>query len=753
MKRINLPLWTGAAICLIIVIFMALPDLFAAKSPYTVQIMRSWIEDGKLEFDRAPFPPSADSVLGTDDHGRDIWSLIVHGTRLTIFLGLFIVLGRFIIALPLALAAGFGNSLSKSIIKQFGILFSAIPALLISIIVLKQDLFAGMDKIQSIVAFVIVLSFVGWAKLGILLMERTENILRQPYIRSEIAIGKRRFHIAMENVIPHLASELVVLFFMEIARALSILMQLGIFGVFVGALRIIRSTDEGVISVFNTSFEPEWASMLGTAGNVIYSAPWMLLFPALAFFISVLGFNLLGEGLRTNLQNTDSGFIPALRRILRFDLRSLWRTATTAAKVRVVVLTAALLAMVFLPSVLQAGRYEFEADAARAGLDERVLIGTEAASRTAGLIRDRMQHLGIEPLKDDGYFFDYEIWPASIPVAHEFAVHSEQGDLAPRIGTDFSFVSLGSFSRNGQLYDATRHDMLNIDNYEVFSNRFVLMDKAYYSDASIQHIVDELGTNSPVKGILLIARNGESLTNSIGDANDSYFVLLVSRPFAGKLLEARSPVLSISATIEELGSTGRNVAGIFPGRDPALSDEAIFIGLGYNYADPGGGEALLFNLELMERICTDFENRRSFIFAFLDGTLKEEHHGIHSIMDHFPYNSSDIEVYLDLTGVRSGTYDAIVYSSVQAPITRYYAWSFGRLLEQQLNRSGAPLRGLMAVNRGGEYYFPDSAADNVMFWGNGIATIVVGTEPGTRGAYGLGELGGILLKAIDMNNY
>ena len=90
--------------------------------------------------------------------------------------------------------------------------------------------------------------------------------------------------------------ETIVLFFMEIARVLAMMMQLGIFSVFVGNLRIIKDT-EGGVSYYDFSFEPEWASMLSTSRNAISVAPWAIIFPALAFFVSVLGFNLFGEGL------------------------------------------------------------------------------------------------------------------------------------------------------------------------------------------------------------------------------------------------------------------------------------------------------------------------------------------------------------------------------------------------------------------------------------------------------------------------
>ncbi len=250
----------------------------------------------------APYPPSKSFPLGSDELGRDILSFIVYGTRLTVLLGILIALGRFVIALPLALNAGAGHKGSLTIIKQFSIVFSAIPALLISIIILKLDYFTGLDKYRSMVAFVTVLSLVGWPRLAMLLCQRAQNIHSQTFIKGAIAMGKKPRQIAIENVIPHLAPEMIVLFFMEIARALSMLMQLGIFAVFIGNLKIIKDADFGNMTYYNVSFEPEWASMLGASKNYITTAPWAVLYPALAFFITVLGLNLFGEGLRGIMQ-------------------------------------------------------------------------------------------------------------------------------------------------------------------------------------------------------------------------------------------------------------------------------------------------------------------------------------------------------------------------------------------------------------------------------------------------------------------
>ena len=186
------------------------------------------------------------------------FSYIVYGTRLTILLGVLIALGRFVIAIPLAVSAGFGRKIPRALIKIFNIVFSAIPAVLISLIILKMGFFVRLDKTNSALSFILVLSIVGWPKVSRLIMERVEEINGQSFIKSEVAIGKKRLRIALENVLPHLAPEIIVLQLIEIARSLTMIMTLGIFNVFVGNLRYVEDPQWGALNLANVSFNPQW---------------------------------------------------------------------------------------------------------------------------------------------------------------------------------------------------------------------------------------------------------------------------------------------------------------------------------------------------------------------------------------------------------------------------------------------------------------------------------------------------------------
>ncbi|MCT4563044.1 MAG: ABC transporter permease subunit [Maledivibacter sp.] len=765
MKKFNLPLILGGIIIFLVIVVMVFPSFFTKVNPYGIQQIKTWTEEvGKFKLQAAPFPPSRDAILGTDELGRDTLSLIIYGTKLTISLGLLVVIGRFLIALPIGMTAGFGSLISKAVINQFNVIFSAIPALLISLIVLKLDFFVNLDKHQSIVAFVIVLSFVGWAKLGLIIMERVQEILAKPFIKDEIAIGKSRFKIAIENVIPHLAAEIVVIFFMEIARALTLIMQLGIFGVFVGNLRIIEDTEGGKILAKNISFEPEWASMLGTARNQIRSAPWNVFSPACAFFISVLGFNLFGEGLRGYLQKKDSKFIPTLRRILSFDfkvLKSPFQSDGGKRSINYKVITVFLVILIAATGIFyaKANKYEFCLNNSTynftSSLENQVVIGSDEAEKVALDIAMKMKEIGLEPLYDEGFIKEYKTVDIYVPTweSFEMKVGNEKRKLI--LGKDYSLIGFGDIDRAGKIYDATRDDMFNIKDYNRFSDKFVLINTRFYTEDAVKYFANNILEKSSAKGVLCIAKEKQELPTSLGHDIYGGIVAVITKDMGKVLIDNKDVNLNISVKSNKLNSVGRNVLGILRGEDQRVGEEAIIVGLGYNYTDKELGEKRLqFDLELMKRLSQDNINRnRSIIFAFWDGTIKDEYDGIRDYVENPIYPVKKSTVYIDLSKLNSYKYDYLNYSTAQAPLTRYFGWSLGHQLEKNCEEKEIEIKEYGVKN----YYqtkLQGSLVDNLMFLERGIATIIIRTtDEDNEGRFDLEDIGRILIRTINENNY
>ncbi len=751
MRKLNLPLILGSVFLVFLVIVILFPDAFATQSPYTIQHIRFSHVDGELDIERAPFAPDKHYLLGSDHLGRDIYSYIVYGTGLTITMGVLIALSQFALAVPMALISGFGNKIFKRFIEKSNVLFSAIPALLIALILLNLDYFKGLEKFESMLAFVVVLTAVNWARLGVLVLERVESIIMMPFIRGEVAIGKSKLKIATENVIPHLAPELMVLFFMEIARSLSFLMQLGIFAVFIGNLGLINDPAAGVPINLDISYEPEWSSMLSTSRTLLTTAPWAVVFPALAFFVSVLGFNLFGEGLRTEMQKKDSHSVQVFRKLFSLDIRFLWRLVKTS-KLRYYI--APLVILVLGMGILNHQDYQI-GFAEGSSLPATSFVGTPEAREVADFIAEEVAENGISPIDESGYLYSYDIGPASLILDQTMTLKTKESIIAFEANVDFTFTRTDAYKGSGLIYDARKMDLFTMASTEMFDHHFVLIDQQYYSDQAIDTFIDSIAKLSSANGILLVARQDEKIGNTtvVSSIRADFPVVEISREVADTLSEASSAHLSMEINLVPLESQGQNVIGIVPGIDPYIGDEAMVVGFGYNYMTSDGKEVLKFNLNMMKKISMLEGNKRTVIFVFFDGTLTEDQHGVYSFSNDYPYSSQKTQVFLDLTEIKSNHFDSVTYSSDQAPVTRQFSWSLGRHLEKQLDQKKFLIEPMKSVFIEGSYLFMETPNDNAMFWNRGIPSIILKTQLGDRGLHDLEKLGQSIIKSINDNNY
>ncbi len=757
MKK-NAPLFLGGLILLGILILIVFPDWFTPHNPYGTQGVKSWLENGKFVLSTPPFAPGPGSPLGTDDQGRDVLSLIIYGTKLTMFISVLVVLGRYFVAIPLGLLAGFGSYVAKTMLSQFSVIFSAIPALIFSIILLKMDFFLALDKQHSILAFVLVLTFVGWAKLATIVMERVKDVLNKPFITAESAIGKSKLKIALENVLPHLAPELVVLFFMEIAGALNMLMQLGVFGVFVGNLRFIADTQGGVITFLNLSFEPEWSSMLSTSRNFIFSAPWMVLFPALAFFISILGFNLFGEGLREILQKRDSRFSVYFRRLVTLDKSQFayFKQLKTRAKVTLVLLVMMLVVGGLVVNRTQANSPHFDYQSTAVDLPDStkgVVIGTPEASEVAGYIAQSLKDAGFKPLEGESLVRDYPTEGIYRESTSKIAYFDQSGLVTTLMaGKDYSFGSFGNISLSGSVYDARRSDLFSIS-LETLTDRFILVDSTLYSPSAISTLTQKILTESQAKGVLIALAPGESLPTSLG--SEVYpGVKVWLTPASADLVTGQNLTLALQS--QKLDKPGKNIIGVLPGIDRNAGDEAIVIGIGYNFLPEDqelGRQRIQFGLELAKKLASETHNRQ-LIMCFWDGTLSDTFHGAKVFAANPVLSSQAIQLYLDLTQISSPQGEFVYFNSEQAPLTRPFAFSFGHQLENNLRAQNLEIRTYAKIRRTEDVLYYGASPEETMFYRGGIATVLVGLgQDQQAGSMSLNDLGNVLWDTIRKNSY
>jgi peptide/nickel transport system permease protein len=759
LKKLNLPLIFGGIIIIFIVFVMIFPQAFTKTNPYGIKGTQMFSSaSGSLKVKGAPFPPSRTSPLGTDDIGRDLFSFMVYGTRLTITLSLLVVLFRFVLAVPLGMAAGFGSSTCRAIINEFNIIFSAIPALILCAIILSTSFFRGLYKRESIIAFVIVLTLAGWAKVGLIIMERTKDILSKNFIGGETAIGKSRFKIAVENVLPHISPELLVLFFMEIAMALAMLMQLGIFGVFVGNLRLIASDEGGVVTAFNISYEPEWASMLSTSIGYISTSPIMVLAPAAAFFTSILGFNLFGEGLRTIVQKEDSMFPYYFRRT--FSLNSLTHSSKKFKKA-VPAFAIALIAVFCFTSYAGNRKNAFSSyDAASllsSKLPDKVIMGTSSAEATAHSLEAALKKLDFKPLDSKGYITEYSSLTEYAPVSSSLKLESNGKTKSFREGIDYSFLTLGSYNLSGKIFDARTLDIYSVKDFSIFNDKFVLLSDSLYTESAVKFFSDALMHKSRAKGILYIISSDKDFPYSIVKDTLNIACIYIKESLL-KDIDLKTSVADISLSSQKLRNTGRNVLGILPGSDPNISKEAIIIGTGYDYMSyesSTGKSRIMLALELAKKLKSQKNMRnRSIILAFWDGNLSDSLNGINKYARNPLYPPLESVLYLDLTNLRSDKNSILCINSEKSPISRYFAWTFNHQLETELQKSSISIKKVVNSRTLEQILAGPPVGDEGMYYTASVPSI----DLSTKETYGnqnidIDKLGSIILNVLQKNDY
>lgn len=749
-RKINYPLYFGLTIIIIIAYVALFPKTLTKINPYSIDSVKSIISMGGVSrVQGAPFKPSKEYLLGSDTIGRDIFSMIIYGTKLTIGLGLLIAICRFLIAIPVGLAAGFGNKLSNVIIDHMKSIFSALPVLITAVIILKLNFFTSLYKKESIIAFLVVLTILDFPKLASIIRERTNGILNSSYVKCERAIGKSDFKISTENIIPHLLPEIIVLFFMEVSRALTLLMQLGIFGVFIGNLKYVGSGDGEVLQFLNLTFEPEWASMLSTTIYNIYSAPWTVIWPSLAFFISILGFNFFGEGLRIEFQRKDSRFVTYVRRALTFDVtkkesfKKSWRTLATIA--------ACLIAFVIVINLYSNKRYDISKtkEPKLQALSQESVISTDESIKNGEVLAQVLSSIGANPLYKGNYFMDYKINKYTYVQQADINFTYLDKTLKLKFGKDFIIINGASGIYQGEIFNGQGLDFINFTDYKSLEGKYVLLNGDEYASDTLEKIIDSVVVNSNCLGIGIIKKNIED--------NGGIYSQTYNRPVLYISYDALKGIKSLSKVSldyksKPLGENGRNIAGIIYSKEKDNSREAIIIGVPYNYRKE---DSILAKkrIELAIKLCENIKRigtDRNIILLFYDGSLCDATDGKYDYVKKIPYTINKSKLYIELGEINSDSFDKVFLSKDQTPISRYFAFNFEDHLKNYLNSSDIktgifPERDIDTVLETGP------KANEEMYYGSSIPTINLSTDKGKKN--NLDDLGSLILKTIDKIYY
>ncbi len=255
-------LWIGGALVSVALVVAVTAPLIALTDP----VMGANLMNAEI-------PPGLEFPFGTDAQGRDIYSRIVYGSRISLTVGVVSQTLNSLIGVTLGMTAGYWGGWWDDVVSGLTNLMLAIPSLVFALAIMA---ILG----PGLVSLLIALGLTSWSYSCRLARAQVLSLKSQGYIQAARILGYGDLRIIFTQVLPNILGPLIVIATLGMGGAILAEAALSFLGL-------------GIRPPF-----PSWGSMLSEARDQITTAPWLSVFPGLAIFLTVLGLNLLGDGLR-----------------------------------------------------------------------------------------------------------------------------------------------------------------------------------------------------------------------------------------------------------------------------------------------------------------------------------------------------------------------------------------------------------------------------------------------------------------------
>ncbi|RLD18021.1 MAG: peptide ABC transporter permease [Caldiserica bacterium] len=256
---------TGAGIIVFLVLVAILAPYIAPYKPYE-QNLRERLQ-----------PPSKRHILGTDELGRDVFSRLVYGTRVSLSVGIVAVGISVLIGVTVGLVSGYFGGAVDAILMRFVDVMLSIPVFFLLLMVIA---YIG----PSIYNVMIVIGVTSWPSLARIVRAETLSVSKRNFVFSAKAFGFSKLRILFIHILPNVIAPVIVSATLGVGGAILVESALSFLG-----LGVQPPT-------------PSWGNMLTSGKDYLGIAWWLSVFPGVAILITVLAWNLLGEGLRRCLK-------------------------------------------------------------------------------------------------------------------------------------------------------------------------------------------------------------------------------------------------------------------------------------------------------------------------------------------------------------------------------------------------------------------------------------------------------------------